>query len=115
MCGGRNGEWVANEIALKFAELAGHAVAAEPLIEFLHGPIAAGGPVLAFVEPADPNAAKLAERAGAMVFTPPATGEPWLDAVVCVVAGQRLATAFALATGRDPDATKGLEKVTRSH
>ena len=44
----------------------------------------------------------------------PSTGVPSLDAIVGVVVGQRIAHAVALATGQDPDADRGLQKVTRT-
>jgi glucosamine--fructose-6-phosphate aminotransferase (isomerizing) len=107
-------EWVADEIALKFGELAGHPVPAETVIEFLHGPAAAHGPVLAFVDATDPNVTTLTARDDVTLITSPITGDPWLDAVVAVIAGQRVAVAWAAALGVDPDASKGLVKVTRT-
>lgn len=117
VCSGFAAEWIADEIALKFAEMAGVAVTAEPLVEHLHGPVAAGGAVLAFVDPADPNAAALPGSAlvvgpGAPDLALPTTGDPSLDAIVSLVAGQRIVAAWAERLGEDPDATRGLQKVT---
>jgi len=72
------------------------------------------------VAPGDPNAADLAahdevvtlgtsDTAGVRL---PPVGEPALDALVRMVAGQRMAVAWARATGQDPDARRGLSKVT---
>jgi glucosamine--fructose-6-phosphate aminotransferase (isomerizing) len=111
VCGGFGAEWIADEIALKLAEMAGWAVSAEPLVEHLHGPVAARGAVLAFVDPADPNAAGLGGETVVVVPTPP-TGDASLDAIVTLVLGQRVARAWALHLGEDPDAPRGLQKVT---
>lgn len=112
--GGLTGAWVADEVALKFAEIAGQVVAGESVIEFLHGPMAATGAVLALVDPDDPNLAALLGRDDTAAVYPPRTRNPWLDAIVNVVAGQRAAVEWAHSLDRDPDATRGLEKVTRS-
>lgn len=114
VCSGVTGEWVADEIALKFAEVGGRVVAAETLIEFLHGPIAAPGPVLALIDGDDPNAVELTTRADTVVLATPSIADPWLDPLVTVVVGQRIAAAWAVALGCDPDAPKGLDKVTRT-
>jgi len=111
VCGGVGAEWVAEEIALKLAEMAGRSVSAEPLVEHLHGPVAAAGPVLAFVDPADPNAPALGGD-GVVRVPVPSTGDASLDAIVTLVMGQRVALAWARALGEDPDAPRGLQKVT---
>lgn len=111
VCGGFAAEWIADEIALKLAEMAGRAASAEPLVEHLHGPVAASGPVLAFTDPSDPNDAALGSDGVVRVTTPP-TGDPSLDAIVTLVLGQRVALEWALRLGEDPDAARGLRKVT---
>ena len=111
VCNGFAAEWIADEIALKLAEMAGRAVTAEPLVEHLHGPVAARGPVLAFVDDADPNVAALG--ADDVVRVPhPSTGDPSLDAIVTLVLGQRVALAWSRRLGEDADAPRGLQKVT---
>jgi len=114
VCGGLTGGWVADEIALKFAEVAGVVVAADSVIEFLHGPVAAPGAVLALVGPDDPNVPALVRRHDVTLVDPPRPGNSSLDAIVDVVVGQRLAVAWTRALDRDPDASRGLDKVTRS-
>jgi glucosamine--fructose-6-phosphate aminotransferase (isomerizing) len=114
ICGGLTGGWVADETALKFAEVAGVAVAADSLIEFLHGPVAAPGAVLALVDPDDPNVPALIRRHDVTLVHPPRAGDWSLNAIIDVVVGQRLAVAWARVLDRDPDASRGLEKVTRS-
>jgi glucosamine--fructose-6-phosphate aminotransferase (isomerizing) len=39
----------------------------------------------------------------------------WLSPIVTVVPGQLFALGLALARGNDPDAPRGLSKVTRTH
>ena len=114
VAGGIAAGWVADEVALKLAEVAGLVVGAESVVEFLHGPTAAAGPVLALVDPDDPNAARLRDRDRTVMVTPPCTGDPWLDPIVTLVAGQRLAVAWSVALHRDPDSPRGLAKVTRT-
>jgi glucosamine--fructose-6-phosphate aminotransferase (isomerizing) len=111
VCGGFAAEWIADEIALKLAEMAGRSVSAEPLVEYLHGPVAAAGPVLAFVDEGDPNDAAL-DRPGVTRLTGPSTGDRSLDAIATLVLGQRIAAAWAERLGEDPDAPRGLRKVT---
>lgn len=119
VAGGFAGGWLADEVAVKFAEIAGHSAAAEPLVEYLHGPVAAEVPVLALVDADDPNLAGLpASRLtragtdpGADVVVP-STGDPTLDVMTRLVIAQRLVVAWAESTGEDPDAPRGLEKVT---
>jgi glucosamine--fructose-6-phosphate aminotransferase (isomerizing) len=104
-------EWVSAEIALKFAEMAGRPAAGESLVEFLHGPVAAARRVVAFVRPDDPNAQAL--PAAVRIVPPlPSPGDDTLDAIVTLVAGQVIAHAWSLALGEDPDAPRGLSKVT---
>lgn len=111
VCGGFAAEWIADEIALKLAEMAGRAATAEPLVEHLHGPVAAAGPVLAFVDGADPNGAALA--VSDVVRVPlQVTGDPSLDAIATLVLGQRVALAWAHRLGEDADAPRGLRKIT---
>jgi len=119
VCSGFAAEWIADEIALKFAEMAGLSVTSEPLVEYFHGPAGAITPTVAFLDPEDPNAKDLA---GDQVITvgasskfdvvTPKTTHPALDAIVRLVAGQRLAFEWAKVLGQDPDADRGLQKVT---
>lgn len=112
VCDGVAAEWIADEVALKFAEVAGVVAASEPLVEHLHGPVAAGGPTLALLGGHDANAADLAGRDEVVVVRPPSTGDPTLDPLVALVVGQRLAAAWASSLGVDPDDARGLAKVT---
>jgi glucosamine--fructose-6-phosphate aminotransferase (isomerizing) len=122
VAGGFAAEWVADEAALKLAEMAGLLPAADSLADHLHGPVAVTTPTLALLEPADPNAAAL--LAAPHVFTvgaapacdvqTPFVADPTLDAIVRVVAGQLLALRWAQRLGVDPDAPPGLSKVTDS-
>jgi glutamine---fructose-6-phosphate transaminase (isomerizing) len=114
VCGGFGAQAIADEIALKFAEVCEANVAAEPLVEYLHGPIAARGLVLAFVDPADPNAPALSANPGVLTLATPVCGDESLDALVRLVVGQRAAVACAKALDRDPDGSHGLSKVTRT-
>ncbi|HVB26564.1 MAG TPA: SIS domain-containing protein [Mycobacteriales bacterium] len=118
---GAAGSWVAAEIALKFAEIVGLTVTGYGLVDGLHGPLAAGGPVLAFVDPADPNARLLGERVDVLRADRvlPDAGErahrdPWLRAIARVVRGQLLAVAWAELLGIDVDNPRGLSKITRT-
>ena len=118
--GGVAGQWVADEVALKLAEIVGHLAAAESLVDFLHGPAAVPAPVLAFLDPDDPNAAEVSRRVDVVTVGPgpecvvplSPTGDRWLDAIAQVVAGQCLALHWAQARGVDPDDARGLAKVT---
>jgi fructoselysine-6-P-deglycase FrlB-like protein len=94
------------------AEVAGQVAAPETVIEFLHGPAAAPGPVPAVVDNDDPNAPALRNHPGVVIVAPPRTDNPWLDAIVTLVTGQRMAVVWATALGRDPDAARGMAKVT---
>lgn len=119
VCSGFAAEWIADEIALKFAEMAGLSLTSEPLVEYFHGPAGAITPTVAFLDPEDPNAQDLT---GDQVITvgasskfdvvTPKTIYPALDAIVRLVAGQRLAFEWAKVLGQDPDANRGLQKVT---
>jgi glucosamine--fructose-6-phosphate aminotransferase (isomerizing) len=136
---GRGFEYAtAREWALKIKELA--RVFADPYsaADFLHGPIAiveAGVPVLA-VAPAGRAASGLAEilerlradGAEDLVLSdepallalgrrslalPPGVPE-WLRPIVSIVPGQLFAYHLAIARGLDPEAPRGLAKVTRT-
>ena len=114
--GGFAGHWVADEIALKFAEVAGLTCAADSIVDYLHGPVATGDPAVAFTT-GDANAAALRQRDHVHVVdvTPwHGTEDRCLDAIATVVLGQRLAVDWASSHGTDPDASRGLEKVTRT-
>jgi glucosamine--fructose-6-phosphate aminotransferase (isomerizing) len=113
VAGGLAGQAVAEEVALKLAEVAGLAAVPESLVDFLHGPAAVHAPVLALLPDGDPNDGALH---GHDVQRVPVrtTGDPALDQVVRVVAGQCVALAWARALGVDPDDPKGLAKVTRT-
>lgn len=115
-------EWVADEIALKLIEMCGVPVTSEAVVEHFHGPRASGARVLAFLDPKDPNSGELARDPGVITVGPhpafhletPSTGEVSLDAILALVVGQSLARAWSLATGEDPDADRGLQKVTHT-
>jgi glucosamine--fructose-6-phosphate aminotransferase (isomerizing) len=111
VAGGLAGQAVADEVALKLAEVAGLPAVPESLVDFLHGPAAVAAPVAALVAADDPNRAALA-AADVQHLTWQPTGDPGLDAIAMVVTGQRLALAWAEALGVDPDDPKGLAKVT---
>ncbi len=114
---GFGAQWIADEVALKFAEVAGRTLAAESLVDYLHGPVATGTAALALLRH-DANAAAVEGLGHVHVVDLDALaapcGDPCLDAIVAVVAGQRLAVAWAQANGEDPDAPRGLSKVTRT-
>lgn len=114
VCGGIAGQSVAEEVALKLAEVAGLAVVPESVVDFLHGPVAVRAPVVALVDPDDPNRAALLDRPDVHVVDVPTCGDPALDQVTRVVAGQLLAVSWAERLGVDPDDPKGLAKVTRT-
>jgi glutamine---fructose-6-phosphate transaminase (isomerizing) len=110
-------EAVADEVALKLAEVAGHLAVPEPIVDYLHGPAAVPAPLLALLDPEDPNSAALRDavtvgQSPAYGVELPTTGDPTTDAVVRVVAGQCLALHWATARGLDPDDPRGLAKVT---
>jgi glucosamine--fructose-6-phosphate aminotransferase (isomerizing) len=116
--GGFAGQAVADEVALKLAEMVAHVAAAESVVDFLHGPAAVPGPALAFLDAADPNAEAVASRPGVLTVGPgrdvpvDSCGDASLDAIARVVAGQHLALQWALTLGIDPDDARGLQKVT---
>ena len=111
VAGGLAGQSVADEVALKLAEVAGLAAVPESLVDFLHGPAAVHAPVLALVDDTDPNAARLTNHLVQWLHVAP-TGDEGLDRIAQVVAGQLLALSWARELGVDPDDPKGLEKVT---
>jgi glucosamine--fructose-6-phosphate aminotransferase (isomerizing) len=111
VAGGLAGQAVADEVALKLAEVAGLPVVPESLVDYLHGPKAVGAPVLALVDDDDPNGEALAGLDVHRVTTS-ATGDEALDRIVQVVAGQWCALAWARRLHVDPDDPKGLAKVT---
>jgi glutamine---fructose-6-phosphate transaminase (isomerizing) len=109
--GGLAAQAVADEVALKLAEVAGLPAVPESLVDFLHGPAAVVAPVLALVDDADPNLPGL-EGLDVHRLAVPATGDEGLDRIAQVVAGQRCALAWARRLAVDPDDPKGLAKVT---
>lgn len=123
ICSGFAAEWIADEIALKFAEICGRLVSSEPIVEFLHGPVAATTSSLAFVDPDDPNLDALMATQSVVTVGPdgrfdvitPSTEDPSMDAIFRLVVGQRLVLEWALRSGEDPDANRGLSKVTRTY
>jgi glucosamine--fructose-6-phosphate aminotransferase (isomerizing) len=118
VAGGLGAEWVAAEVALKLAETGGRLPSSEPLVEHLHGPVAAPSTTLALVDPTDPNTALLqgdVVRVGAdpsYELVLPALDDPTLAAVLRLVAGHVVALAWSRRTGVDADAPRGLSKVT---
>lgn len=120
VCSGFAAEWVAREIALKFAEMAGLPVAAHSLVEHLHGPVAANPRTIHFVEPTDPNASSRGPDAVHIGPSPwcdletPGLPDASLTAILTVVVGQRLAFGWARRLCEDPDDPRGLQKVTRT-
>jgi glucosamine--fructose-6-phosphate aminotransferase (isomerizing) len=111
VAGGLAGQAVADEVALKLAEVAGLPAVPESLVDFLHGPAAVVAPVVALVTADDPNRDALATADVQHLSWQP-TRDAGLDPIAMVVAGQRLALAWAGALGVDPDDPKGLAKVT---
>ncbi len=120
VAGGLGAEWVAAEVALKFAETGGRLLTSEPLVEHLHGPVAVTSPTLAFLDPTDPNTAAAGldvMRVGAdpsYDVTLPSLVDPTAAAILWLVAGQLTALARARQRGVDADDPRGLSKVTRS-
>ncbi|MEX0873374.1 MAG: SIS domain-containing protein [Actinomycetota bacterium] len=122
VCAGVAAGWVAGEIALKFAEMAGARVTSDEVVEHFHGPTAVRGSILALLDPDDPNSMELAGRQGVRTVGPerrfdlttPATGDTTLDPILRVVIGQCIAHAWALELRQNPDATRGLRKVTET-
>ncbi len=134
---GRGAEFAtAREIALKLLETC--RIAAEPLTatDLAHGPVAALDslfPVWAIASddanlPAVVEAVERAHEAGATivasgsaaesvphaqyVLPSPATSSPLLSPLLSILPGQLFAWALARARGLDPDAPRGLSKVT---
>jgi glutamine---fructose-6-phosphate transaminase (isomerizing) len=118
------------ECALKIRETTGVAAEAYSTADLRHGPIAAVGQddhalVLAVAGPAADDAGRLAreladrgahvlrmaDASGADLPLPAALPE-LLAPIAAVVRGQQLAYALALGRGIDPDAPRGLSKVT---
>jgi glucosamine--fructose-6-phosphate aminotransferase (isomerizing) len=120
VAGGLAGEWVAEEVALKLAEVAAVLATAESVVDHLHGPVALTVPTLALLEPSDANAATVAAPAAVITAGPastythplPAVTDPTLAPIARVIAGQRAALAVAELVGVDPDHPRGLHKVT---
>lgn len=118
--GGLGAEWVAAEVALKFAETGGRLLTSEPLVEHLHGPVAVPATTLALLYPDDPNTDRLVGdlvRAGphpSYELVLPHLPDPASAAILALVAGQVAALAWARRTGVDADAARGLSKVTRT-
>jgi len=129
---------VAMEIALKLKELTYVTAEAYSSADFLHGPMAMiepGFPVL-LVAPSGTLAAHMKEFAGALqerkseiiaisdlddilesgtTRLPMAKGAPeWLTPLLAVLPGQLLAMNLSAAKGFDPDAPRGLNKVTNT-
>ena len=120
IAGGFAAEAVSDEVALKLAEVTAHLAVAETLVDFLHGPAAVHAPALALLDPHDANTALLHDRPDVLRVGADPTydvvldgcGDPTLDAITRVVAGQLLALAWAAQQGLDPDDPRGLQKVT---
>jgi glucosamine--fructose-6-phosphate aminotransferase (isomerizing) len=112
VAGGLAGQAVADEVALKLAEVAGLAVVPESVVDYLHGPAAVRAPVVALVDPDDPNRLALLDRPDVHAVDVPRCGDATLDRITQVVAGQLMAASWAERLGVDPDDPKGLAKVT---
>jgi len=128
----------ARELSLKLKELTRLSVAAYSSADFRHGPIAtveAGSPAILLApsghtrEDMRDLAGELARRGADLAILsddadalalahsplPLEAGVPeWLSPLVAIVPGQLLALRLALARGLDPDAPRGLRKVTRT-
>jgi glucosamine--fructose-6-phosphate aminotransferase (isomerizing) len=126
------------EAALKLKELTYIMATAYSSADFRHGPIAtvnAGAPVLliapsgrTFADMMDLATVLRARDADLLVISdapaalalarspfPLAAGTPeWLSPIIAAVPGQQLALQLALAKGVNPDAPRGLTKVTRT-
>lgn len=126
------------ELALKLKELARVAALAYSAADFRHGPIAAVDPgdTAIVIAPAGLASADVADLAAdlrqrgahllvvadaapllalAEAALPLPAGVPeWLSPIPAIVPGQLLALHLALAKGLDPDAPRGLHKVTRT-
>jgi glucosamine--fructose-6-phosphate aminotransferase (isomerizing) len=112
VAGGLAGQAVADEVALKLAEVAAVAAVPESLVDFLHGPAAVTAPVLALIEGDDPNLGALVTRPDVRLLHVPRSGDRSLDRITQLVAGQLFAVALADFLGVDADDPKGLSKVT---
>lgn len=126
----------ASEIALKIQETTGVMAQAYSSADFLHGPmailmrnlpvlVAAPGPrafedldaVLGLVQQTHASLLAISDRReildAAEVAMPLPGGTPeWLSPLVAVVPGQLFALGLCVARGLDPDAPRGLRKVT---
>jgi glutamine---fructose-6-phosphate transaminase (isomerizing) len=127
---------IAFEVALKLKELTYVTTVPYSSADFMHGPIAivqSGFPVI-LVAPEGELLPHLRDFAGELVernaelivvssstellgmaqtrFPVPSGMPEWLAPVACVVPGQFLALHLSLAKGIDPDAPRGLKKVT---
>jgi glucosamine--fructose-6-phosphate aminotransferase (isomerizing) len=126
------------EVALKLKELTYIMATAYSSADFRHGPIAtvgAGSPVLliapsghTFADMMDLAAVLRARDADLLMISdtpaalglarspfPLAAGTPeWLSPIIATLPGQHLALRLAQAKGIDPDAPRGLTKVTRT-
>lgn len=110
------------ETALKVRETALVSAQGFSVADFLHGPIAAvdpGAAVLALradgpaAADVDEAVAALTERGADLQLMPPVSGVPEaLAPIAASVRGQQLALELALRKGLDPDAPRGLNKVT---
>jgi glucosamine--fructose-6-phosphate aminotransferase (isomerizing) len=110
------------ETALKVRETALVSAQGFSVADFLHGPIAAvdpGAPVLALraegpaAADVDEAVAALQQRGADLQLLPEIAGLPEaLAPIAASVRGQQLALELALRKGLDPDAPRGLNKVT---
>jgi len=113
------------ESALKVREAALVTANGYSVADFLHGPIAAvdpGAAVLAMraegpaAADVDEAVAALQQRRADVHVLPPVTGVPEaLAPIAASVRGQQLSLELALRKGLDPDAPRGLNKVTITH
>jgi glucosamine--fructose-6-phosphate aminotransferase (isomerizing) len=126
------------EVALKLKELTYIMATAYSSADFRHGPIAtvsAGAPVL-LIAPSGHTLADMMDLASVLrarkadllvisdasealasarsAFPLPAGTPEWLSPIIATLPGQQLALQLALAKGIDPDAPRGLTKVTRT-
>jgi glutamine---fructose-6-phosphate transaminase (isomerizing) len=126
----------AHELALKLEETSYLTAQAFSFADFAHGPVAAvdeahgaiviapsglggGEETIALLERRGAPVAVISDRPDllgrAAIPVPLPAGTPeWLSPVVAIVPGQLLALAEAAARGLDPDAPRGLAKVTRT-
>jgi glucosamine--fructose-6-phosphate aminotransferase (isomerizing) len=126
------------EVALKLKELTYIMASAYSSADFRHGPIAtvgAGSPVL-LIAPSGQTFADMMDLASVLrareadllmisdapaalalarsPFPLPAGTPEWLSPIIATLPGQQLALQLALAKGVNPDAPRGLTKVTRT-